>query len=169
MIWIGYFAFTIGWLAEVISKRDLLQGSFQTTLAWYIKFVFMLVSAGIPVAFASAPANISTRCDELKNNLALMRGEDIIHSDNSNADRVDALFNMLDHVNNRQGIGFIVAYPWYMGWRKTVIDKQYIIATALKVYSIIGKIISVSQSVKKSLKSPQKSVLWNSDGHPFRA
>eukprot|EP01043_Picozoa_sp_COSAG02_P017047 COSAG02_NODE_765_length_17396_cov_16.796786_2_plen_156_part_00 len=139
MVWIGYLAFTIGWLAEIIAKRDLLQGSIQTTLAWYLKLIFMLVSAGIPIAFANAPANISTRCDSFKNNLAMMRGEDIIHSNVSTADRVDALFNMLDHVNNRQGIGFIVAYPWYMGWRKTVIDKKYIFEKAFKVYSVIGK------------------------------
>jgi hypothetical protein len=44
MVWIGYFAFTVGWLGEVIAKRDLLQGDLSSSLAWYLKFVFMLVS-----------------------------------------------------------------------------------------------------------------------------
>jgi hypothetical protein len=159
MVWIGYFAFTVGWLGEVIAKRDLLQGDLSSSLAWYLKFVFMLVSvraeiqrcffamtlffwwetilcqdrlgtntrkisrkafkkgrslqAAIPIVFASAPAKVSTQCDEFKNNLALLRGEEIIHTGDATANRIDALFNMLDHVNNRQGIGFIVSYPWW--------------------------------------------------------
>ena len=35
-------------------------------------------------------------------------------------------------MNNRQGIGFVVTYPWYMGWRKQVIDKKYLMASYIK-------------------------------------
>jgi len=99
MVWIGYFAFTVGWLGEVISKRDLLQGDLAGRFAWSLKFIFMLVSAAIPIAFSNAPAKVSTQCDDFKNNLALLRGEEIMHSSDATATRIDALFNMLDHVS----------------------------------------------------------------------
>ena len=102
-------------------------------VVWVFLFGFFVALAGAPLALALAPAAVSTRCDELKDGLTMLRAKDL----EGQAGRIDALYNFLDHVNNKQGIGFAMGG----GVSATVVDKKYLTQTAFTVYAVLGALV----------------------------
>eukprot|EP01048_Picozoa_sp_COSAG05_P015171 COSAG05_NODE_1798_length_4039_cov_7.678086_4_plen_699_part_00 len=137
VVCVGYAAIAVGMLALLFENSSYLDHGAIGIFSVLLILGFMLVSASAPVAFAMAPATVSTHCDELKDNLTLLRAKDL----EGQARRIDALYGFLDQLNNKQGIGFLAKLNPQSS-HGTVIDKAYIAQTTVQVYALLSLVVS---------------------------
>jgi hypothetical protein len=129
----GHLALAVGVGAYVFENRGMLDRGGVEAVGWVLRFVGFAALMGAPLALALAPAAVSTRCDELKDGLTMLHAKDLEGA----AGRIDALYNFLDRVNNKQGIGFALGG----GVSATVVDKKYLTQTAFTVYAVLGALV----------------------------
>ena len=119
--------------ANVFEGRGMLDKGGGAAFLWLLWFGMFVALAGAPLALALAPAAVSTRCDELKDGLTMLRAKDL----EGQATRIDALYNFLDQVNNKQGIGFAAGG----GVQDPIIDKKFLFEAAITVYAVLGFVV----------------------------
>ena len=142
---VGQLALAVGLGALAFESRErMMEKGGEYVFIWALWLGAAGAAAVAPLALALAPAAVSTHSDELKDSLTLLRAKDL----QAQADRIDALYNFLDQVNNKQGIGFAVGG----GVQAPVVDKQYLVGTAIKVYAVIAALVPYLLS---SLEEPQ--------------
>jgi hypothetical protein len=130
LVGLGFVSFTTGFGALLFeASEEWFSGGVVGILSGVLCFALLLAFASLPVFLALAPADVSTRCDNLLESLTALRARDPCGEHM----RIGALYDVLRLINKGHGLGFKV---WGV-----VLNRRRLLEALGVFYTLLGTIV----------------------------
>ena len=143
LVGLGFVCLTTGLGAVLyeVAGEWLSAGNTVGQLVWALCAALVGGLAFLPVLLASAPTDVSTACDKLKEALILLRARDPCREHH----RIGALYEVLQLVNKEQGVGFKVC--------GMVFNRRRLTELAFFLYTALATVVPILLGSRENTKT----------------